>query len=691
MAIGRFNVGGGDSSVWVDTDPVFEIGIGTGLDSAQRVNAMTIYKNGSALWQGYFNSGGGPPATGDGTRMMWFASKAAFRAGYVNWDQWDNINIGVQSVAFGRGTIAKGSMSAAFGQEARAFGTRSFATGYLSTAEGINSFASGQYANAAGDYSFSLGEFTKAQAINSVAFGRANVIQGNSTEWVDTDQIFAIGIGTPEDRANAMTIYKNAGALWEGEYVSTPTPDPPPTEGAGTRMMWYPVKAAFRAGYVQSTQWDEANIGNFSTAFGANTKASAYYSTALGRSTIASGAYGLACGHNSTASGDYSIVAGYGSIASGVASSAFGDNAMAEGNYSNATGFFTTASGQFSTAHGRSVNAESFACMAIGRYNFGGGSAISWIESDPLFEVGNGTAEVPANALTVLKNGNVGIGTHTPSSDLEVIGILKVDAIIQASDASGLYFRTAGNATALRIHDNGNVGIGTSSPGSHRLYVSSGATAPEGASGYFRNSSASGIALSVENTSWSSGDNALLVSNKGSTGAIASFDSWHGTNSWDREFKFTNDGDGRCDGSWIAGGADYAEFFDKADPAEGFEPGDVICMSPDKGYSVIKAVAGREQLLVGVYSTNPAVVGNSSAEEDPDNAVLVGMMGVVPTKVSTENGPIAIGDFLALSSRDGVAAKATRSGMVIGRAMESYDGTSHGIIKVMVEPEWVQL
>ena len=94
---------------------------------------------------------------------------------------------------------------------------------------------------------------------------------------------------------------------------------------------------------------------------------------------------------------------------------------------------------------------------------------------------------------------------------------------------------------------------------------------------------------------------------------------------------------------------------------------------------------------MGVYSTNPAVVGNSSAEEDPDNAVLVGMMGVVPTKVSTENGPIAIGDFLALSSRDGVAAKATRSGMVIGRAMESYDGTSHGIIKVMVEPEWVQL
>ena len=41
-----------------------------------------------------------------------------------------------------------------------------------------------------------------------------------------------------------------------------------PKEGAGTRMMWYPKKAAFRAGKVDATQWSDANIGNDSVAMG---------------------------------------------------------------------------------------------------------------------------------------------------------------------------------------------------------------------------------------------------------------------------------------------------------------------------------------------------------------------------------------------------------------------------------------
>ena len=37
--------------------------------------------------------------------------------------------------------------------------------------------------------------------------------------------------------------------------------------------MWYPAKAAFRAGSA-NTEWDDANIGLRSTAMGANTTAS---------------------------------------------------------------------------------------------------------------------------------------------------------------------------------------------------------------------------------------------------------------------------------------------------------------------------------------------------------------------------------------------------------------------------------
>ena len=45
-----------------------------------------------------------------------------------------------------------------------------------------------------------------------------------------------------------------------------------PIEGAGTRLMWYPGKAAFRAGAASpGTPWDAINIGQFSVAMGRTT------------------------------------------------------------------------------------------------------------------------------------------------------------------------------------------------------------------------------------------------------------------------------------------------------------------------------------------------------------------------------------------------------------------------------------
>jgi hypothetical protein len=53
-------------------------------------------------------------------------------------------------------------------------------------------------------------------------------------------------------------------------------------------------------------------------------------------------------------------------------------------------------------------------------YNVGGGSAVGWIETDPLFEIGRGSSITPRNVVTVLKNGNVGIGTATPGYLLQM-------------------------------------------------------------------------------------------------------------------------------------------------------------------------------------------------------------------------------------------------------------------------------
>ena len=236
----------------------------------------------------------------------------------------------------------------------------------------------------------------------------------------------------------------------------------------------------------------------------------------------------------------------------------------------------------------------------------------------------------------------------------------------------------------------GNLGFGTGTPGNHRIYATSIATGAAGSTGYFANTAAAGIAMSIENFSNTSSDASLLVTTKGSAGDIVVFDSYHGTGSWDREFRFTNTGDGRCDGSWIGGGADYAEYFPKSDSTLNYEPGDVILIS-DKGYAVETSSDDYSLKIVGVYSTNPVVIGNSSADKDPENSVLVGMMGVVPTKVNVINGEIKVGDFITSSTIPGVAMKASKSGIMIGRALESYSGKGTAKIKVLVNVGWVAI
>jgi hypothetical protein len=63
------------------------------------------------------------------------------------------------------------------------------------------------------------------------------------------------------------------------------------------------------------------------------------------------------------------------------------------------------------------------------------------------------------------------------------------------------------------------------------------------------------------------------------------------------------------------------------------------------------------------------------------------VVGIVPAKVSTENGPINVGDLLVTSSTPGYAMKGTdRSrmlGAVVGKAMAKLD-TGTGVIEVLV-------
>ena len=98
-----------------------------------------------------------------------------------------------------------------------------------------------------------------------------------------------------------------------------------PTSGAGRRMMYVPALGAFRAGGIDGTQWDNANIGLFSIAEGWDVKASGQSSVAIGASSFATQEYATAIGISD--------------VASGFSSTAIGVSNTASGNYSTAMGY----------------------------------------------------------------------------------------------------------------------------------------------------------------------------------------------------------------------------------------------------------------------------------------------------------------------------------------------------------------
>lgn len=99
------------------------------------------------------------------------------------------------------------------------------------------------------------------------------------------------------------------------------------------------------------------------------------------------------------------------------------------GNESIAAGKDVTASGDGSAAFGIGTVANSYAMVALGSYNDVSATydPVNWSATDQIFVVGNGTSTTStSNAITVLKNGNVGIGTIAPSATLDVDGNFKL-------------------------------------------------------------------------------------------------------------------------------------------------------------------------------------------------------------------------------------------------------------------------
>jgi hypothetical protein len=174
---------------------------------------------------------------------------------------------------------------------------------------------------------------------------------------------------------SAFALLTDGGFLARGTYGTGTIP----ASNIGTRMMWYPKKAAFRAGEVNFPAWDDVNIGSHSTAFGLNNVAAGAYgfaagvnsaaigiaSAALGSNAQANGHYSAAFGADTNASGDFAFVAGRNTTAAGY-SAAFGNGSTATGTASMAIGSATLATGPYSLAAGVNAIARATSSMAFG-------------------------------------------------------------------------------------------------------------------------------------------------------------------------------------------------------------------------------------------------------------------------------------------------------------------------------------
>jgi hypothetical protein len=108
-----------------------------------------------------------------------------------------------------------------------------------------------------------------------------------------------------------MSLHKNGAFQVRGAYDGGTVSGGIPVEGAGTRMMWYPEKASFRAGHVTGTLWDDTFTGYYSFAAGEDVRASGDNAVALGARCVATGASTFTVGEQNTASGAASVALGY--------------------------------------------------------------------------------------------------------------------------------------------------------------------------------------------------------------------------------------------------------------------------------------------------------------------------------------------------------------------------------------------
>ncbi len=146
------------------------------------------------------------------------------------------------------------------------------------------------------------------------------------------------------------------------------------------------------------------------------------------------------------------------------------------------------------------------------------------------------------------------------------------------------------------------------------------------------------------------------------------------------------------DGAFVGGGADLAEHIFVSEPVE---PGDVVELDPHNPGHYRKTRSAYSKLIAGVISTQPGVIlglGTTPLAPSGDgqgerSSALLALLGRVPVKATTENGPIRVGDLLTSSSKPGYAMRCDGpqkcESAFVGKALSSLEH-GEGVVLVLV-------
>ena len=218
--------------------------------------------------------------------------------------------------------------------------------------------------------------------------------------------------------------------------------------------MWYPDKAAFRAGYAYSTFWYQFNIGNYSFATGNSTNASGDYSAATGQYTTGKGTYSFASGYESSANGVAAVAMGNDAVATGIASTAFGYHPYSSGDYSTSSGYDASATGTASTAFGVSTTASGTYSTALNDNTTASGYA-SFATGEETTASGIISTAMGYNVTTNGKRGSFIIGDDGRGRGYSTY-YNDVDCQMQMVFAGGYRLYTGSSATGVSMNGGDN-------------------------------------------------------------------------------------------------------------------------------------------------------------------------------------------------------------------------------------------